>query len=471
MKFSAPTTANVEITEKCNARCLHCYNPWREESMGVNSHTIETLKKTIDELKKAGVFHLIFTGGEPMSKIEVLYEALSYGKKLGFSFSLNSNLMLTTDAKMKKLAALGLDHVLTSFPSIESNENDRIMQVKNSIDKIQKGIENSVKNKIRVSVNCVITKFNYKNVYSTGKFVANLGVQKLFITRAVPPVYSYETSKKPIISEEYKLTHEEAKSALDQALQVKKETGIMLGTLVNFPVCFLGDLEKYKDFFGRGCPSQRGDRININATGIMHTCVHEETEYGNILKDDLREVYQNKMNKWHDKKQMIYEGCTGCSYIDSCYSGCQMIAIAFNGKFGTKDPLYVGPNAVSKKFLINEEIFKKLEKELENTDLSFEVNPKLRFRKEKDFYLINIQWGNSISINNKISEFIITNLGKTIKVKEIPFDKPTIIFLILKDMIKNKNINIGKELQFQGLSFNFQTLPYFKSSISSSSAL
>jgi MoaA/NifB/PqqE/SkfB family radical SAM enzyme len=71
-KFSAPTTANVELTEKCNARCLHCYNPCREESMGVNSHTIETLKKTIDELKKADVFHLIFTGGEPMSKIEVL---------------------------------------------------------------------------------------------------------------------------------------------------------------------------------------------------------------------------------------------------------------------------------------------------------------------------------------------------------------------------------------------------------------
>ena len=42
---------------------------------------------------------------------------------------------------------------------------------------------------------------------------------------------------------------EEAKSGLDQALEVKKETGIMLGTLVNFPVCFLGDLEKYQDFF------------------------------------------------------------------------------------------------------------------------------------------------------------------------------------------------------------------------------
>ena len=462
-KFSAPTTANVELTEKCNARCLHCYNPWREEHMGVNSQTIDTIKKTINKLKEAGVFHLIFTGGEPMSNMEVLYEALKYGKKLGFSFSLNSNLMLTTDAKMKKLAELGLDHVLTSFPSIDSKKNDHIMQVKNSIKKIERGIVNCTNNNIRVSVNCVITKSNYKNVYATGKFVAKLGVQKLFVTRAVPPVYSYDTEKEPVVEEAYKLTHDEAKSALDQALEVKKETGILLGSLVNFPVCFLGDLEKYKDFFGRGCPSQRGDRININATGAMHTCVHEEEEYGNILNDNLKEVYQTKMSKWHDKKQMIYKGCEGCDYIPTCYSGCQMVAIAFNGKFGSKDPLYVGPNAVSKNFLINEKMFKELEKKLDDPNLPLKINENLRHRPEKGFDLINIQWGNTISVKNEISNFIKENKYKELKANEIPFDKPTIIFLILKNILQNRDIDIGKELQSQGLSFNFETLPYFKS--------
>ena len=43
--------------------------------------------------------------------------------------------MLTTDEKMKRLSSLGLDHILTSFPSINSKENDKIMQVKNSIKK------------------------------------------------------------------------------------------------------------------------------------------------------------------------------------------------------------------------------------------------------------------------------------------------------------------------------------------------
>ena len=35
--FSAPTTVNFELTEICNVKCRHCYNPWRDESMGENS--------------------------------------------------------------------------------------------------------------------------------------------------------------------------------------------------------------------------------------------------------------------------------------------------------------------------------------------------------------------------------------------------------------------------------------------------
>ena len=168
------------------------------------------------------------------------------------------------------------------------------------------------------------------------------------------------------------------------------------------------------------------------------------------------------MNKWHDKKQMVYEGCAGCSYIDSCYSGCQMVALAFNGKFGTKDPLFVGPNSVTKKFMIDDHIFKDLEKKLENSNLTLTVNNNLRHRQEKGFHLINIQWGNSISVKNEIAEFTKNNKGKTLKISEIPFNKSTIIFLILKNILQNKDIDIGKELKSQGLSFNFETLPYFE---------
>ena len=83
-KLSSPTTANLELTEKCNARCVHCYNPWREKHMGINSFDVSRVKKSLDKLKEAGIFHVVFTGGEPMSNLNVLEEALRYGSELGF---------------------------------------------------------------------------------------------------------------------------------------------------------------------------------------------------------------------------------------------------------------------------------------------------------------------------------------------------------------------------------------------------
>lgn len=278
----------------------------------------------------------------------------------------------------------------------------------------------------------------------------------MFITRAVPPVSNTG------VSDEYKLTHDEAKFALDEGIRLKKETGIMIGTLVNYPVCFLGDLEKYKDFFGRGCPSQRGHRVNINATGDLHTCVHEETDYGNILEDDLSEVYQTKMRTWHDKEKMIYEGCKGCDYISTCYSGCQMIALAFNGKFGTKDPLYVGPNSVSKKYMIDNDLFKKIEQKLDD-GLIFKIKKDLRFREENGFDLVNIQWGNTISVTKDISNFIKKFEKNEFKLEKIPFNKPTIVFLILKNIIQSNQLNFDNEFKLQGLSINIESLPYFNS--------
>lgn len=42
-KYSALTCINLEITEVCNFKCGHCYNPWRQDSMGVVSLKKEKL--------------------------------------------------------------------------------------------------------------------------------------------------------------------------------------------------------------------------------------------------------------------------------------------------------------------------------------------------------------------------------------------------------------------------------------------
>ena len=73
--------------------------------------------------------------------------------------------------------------------------------------------------------------------------------------------------------------------------------------------------------------------------------------------------------------------------------------------------------------MVNNDLFKNLERKLDSSSLKFKIKENLRFRKEKNFYLVNIQWGNTISVNNDIFKFIESNQKKEFKFEEIPFKK------------------------------------------------
>ena len=88
--FSAPTTVNLELTELCNVKCRHCYNPWRDETMGEISLSEIKLNLLIKKLVEAEVFHVILTGGEPMSNFEMLVKAI---RKLKDNISISCNVI------------------------------------------------------------------------------------------------------------------------------------------------------------------------------------------------------------------------------------------------------------------------------------------------------------------------------------------------------------------------------------------
>ena len=189
-----------------------------------------------------------------MSNFEILKQAMKLLKINNMTYSCNTNLILANDEKMKELRELGLEHCLTSIPSIDEKENDEIMQSKGSLNKIINGIKCCIRNDVRVSANMVVTKSNKERVYETGKMMAKLGCSKFFVTRAVPPVYSEVSKANDEKDNELVLSHEDVKNSLDQALKVKKDFGIQIGSLISYPLCFLGDLNRYSDFVGRGCP-------------------------------------------------------------------------------------------------------------------------------------------------------------------------------------------------------------------------
>jgi MoaA/NifB/PqqE/SkfB family radical SAM enzyme len=77
----------IELTNRCNLRCRHCFE---ERHAGSGDLPLEIIKKVLSEGKSCGIDHLAFTGGEPTLHRQ-FDEIISRVCKAGYTFSLVSN--------------------------------------------------------------------------------------------------------------------------------------------------------------------------------------------------------------------------------------------------------------------------------------------------------------------------------------------------------------------------------------------
>ncbi len=93
----APLFAVIELTERCNLRCKHCYihDPARDREVQSKELTTEQWYGVFDELAEAGCLWMTWTGGEILlrSDFVALYR---YAKAKGFLITLFTNGTLLT---------------------------------------------------------------------------------------------------------------------------------------------------------------------------------------------------------------------------------------------------------------------------------------------------------------------------------------------------------------------------------------
>ena len=86
-----PKVAALELTYKCNHKCLFCSCPWESSEMyRENELTAEQWFFAVDELMRKGVSSFTLTGGEPLMR-EDLMQIIDYILKKGASLNLISN--------------------------------------------------------------------------------------------------------------------------------------------------------------------------------------------------------------------------------------------------------------------------------------------------------------------------------------------------------------------------------------------
>ena len=85
-----PSVLTVELTYRCNHKCLFCYCPWENEpSLKEAELSTDEWKKIFDKVKQYGVKQITFSGGEAILRDDLI-DLISYAHNAGFSVGLIS---------------------------------------------------------------------------------------------------------------------------------------------------------------------------------------------------------------------------------------------------------------------------------------------------------------------------------------------------------------------------------------------
>lgn len=179
---SAPVQVYIELTQKCNLSCRHCFTG----SAGSRNEGIPTGSwiEILDEMSSIGVINARFTGGEPTVRDD-WHEILSHAKKLGFAVSLQTNGVYADAAgTVKKIAGLELDQVTVSLDGIGRTHDE--LRGHGSFEKLTASMKLMKAAGIKLRFNTILTKANAAEMPAIFDLVSEYGVSiNLFYMRSL----------------------------------------------------------------------------------------------------------------------------------------------------------------------------------------------------------------------------------------------------------------------------------------------
>jgi 12,18-didecarboxysiroheme deacetylase len=331
LQFSADKKPVVvwNITRRCNLKCIHCYSNSADIDYP-DELTTEEGKKLIDDLAAFGSPVILFSGGEPLIR-EDLLDLAQYATDKGMRAVISTNGTLITKEIAIKLQKIGLSYVGVSLDGLEKT-HDKFRGKKGAFAAAIQGIRNCRDAGIKVGIRFTVNKHNVADVPDMFELLRKEKIERMCFYHLV---YTGRGSK----LREEDLTHEETRGLIDLiAAQTKKmfDDGLSPEILTvdnhaDGPYLYL----KMK----KENPERAKDILELlemnegNSSGLGIGCVSWDGEVypdqfwrnqslGNVRNRAFGEIWTDEKNdflmKMKDKKKYVQGRCAGCLWLNVC---------------------------------------------------------------------------------------------------------------------------------------------------------
>ena len=146
------------LIRRCNLFCAHCYSDSHARDYEGELSTEEALA-VIDDLAQFGAPVILFSGGEPLLRPDLL-QLIRHAQSKGIRGVISTNGTLITPALAQELSRLGLSYVGVSIDGPE-RVHDKFRGKLGAFQESLRGIRACIDAGLRVGIRVTLTKYNY----------------------------------------------------------------------------------------------------------------------------------------------------------------------------------------------------------------------------------------------------------------------------------------------------------------------
>lgn len=184
-ELRVPLSGSIDLTHRCNLRCLHCYLKEHGKHLLRKEMDTTTILSVLDQITEAGCLHFLFTGGEPLLRRD-FPEIYSHAKKNGLIVTVFTNGTLITERILQLFEELPPHLVEISLYGATALTYEKITGIEGSFQRCLSGISRLLKHKIRVGLKTILMNVNSNEFFDIEVIAKRLGAKFRFDAAIFP---------------------------------------------------------------------------------------------------------------------------------------------------------------------------------------------------------------------------------------------------------------------------------------------
>lgn len=311
----APYTCYINLTNKCNLRCLHCLGDYAEPCN--NELTFPEWKRVIDDLVSMRVFYVNISGGEP-TQHPGFCNILDYLSYVGMHFILTTNGVISENAiaaiLRNKEYLIGIKISLDGYDAESHCAIRRTKGLKKNPAIFERTLKTimMVKNEnLPLTIATVIHSENIEHFDKFVELIKKINPVSWFISPIIPSGRGNTAQEMVKHYDYYK------KSFWEEIIEKCNKENINV-KLIDMP--YDAENKRGLDYYECGATLSF---CEINADGTMSPCTlcrtiipKEKMTFENLREKPIKQIWEGEI--FNQFRHFMTQGCTGCKAFSKC---------------------------------------------------------------------------------------------------------------------------------------------------------